>query len=103
MSAEYTACIRGFGAHVPKKVLTNADLEKMVKTTDEWIRSRTGIQERRIAEKGQKSSDLGVVAAREALQNSMLYWVVAAIRMANTRVFKPTAFTGLPQRYSRSD
>ncbi len=41
--------IIGMGMHVPSKVLTNRDLEKMVDTTDEWIQSRTGIRERRIA------------------------------------------------------
>ena len=45
------AFIKGTGSYVPKKVLSNADLEKMVETTDEWIVSRTGINERRIAAK----------------------------------------------------
>ena len=43
--------ISGLGFHLPDKILTNADLEKMVDTSDEWIRTRTGIQERRIAQK----------------------------------------------------
>ena len=62
----------GLGAHVPSKVLTNFDLEKMVDTTDEWILSRTGIQTRRIAEKNQSASDLGIPAALEALENAKL-------------------------------
>ena len=62
----------GLGMYVPKKVVTNADIEKMVETTDEWIRSRTGIQERRIAEPGTTTSDLAFEAAREALQNAKL-------------------------------
>ena len=45
----YHSSVRGLGAYVPEKVLTNLELEKMVDTTDEWIRTRTGIQERRIA------------------------------------------------------
>ncbi len=57
----------GLGMCVPSKVLTNADLEKMVDTTDEWIRTRTGIQERRIAEPGTTTSDLATEAGREAL------------------------------------
>lgn len=72
MSAAYSVEIKGLGAYVPEKILTNFDLEKMVDTTDEWIRTRTGIRERRIAAKGQKSSDLGYEAAKEALQNANL-------------------------------
>ena len=52
--------IVGSGFHVPEKILTNADLEKMVDTSDEWITTRTGIKERRIASKEQASSDLGI-------------------------------------------
>ena len=50
--------ISGLGFYVPEKVLTNNELEKMVETSDEWIRTRTGISERRIAEKGTGTSDL---------------------------------------------
>lgn len=64
--------ITGLGMHVPAKVLTNFDLEKMVETTDEWIRSRTGIRERRIAEPGETTSDLAYGAAREALEQAKL-------------------------------
>lgn len=59
--------IIGVGAYLPKKVLTNADLEKMVETTDEWITSRTGIKERRLAAKNEATSDLAIKAARQAL------------------------------------
>ncbi len=62
--------IAGLGAYVPSKVLTNKDLEKMVDTTDEWITTRTGIKERRIAEDWQASSDLAFEAAKEALANA---------------------------------
>ena len=64
--------ITGLGMEVPSKVLTNADLAKMVETTDEWIRSRTGIRERRVAEPGTTTSDLAVEAAREALEQARL-------------------------------
>jgi 3-oxoacyl-[acyl-carrier-protein] synthase-3 len=64
--------ITGLGMHVPQKVLTNADLEKMVDTTDEWIQSRTGIRERRVAEVGTTTSDLAFEAAVEALQQAKL-------------------------------
>jgi len=57
----------GIGAHVPQQVLTNADLEKMVETSDEWIVSRTGIRERRIASEEEASSDLAVKASKKAL------------------------------------
>ncbi len=64
------AAIAGLGAVVPEKTLTNFDLEKMVDTSDEWIRKRTGIRERRIAEPGTPTSDLASAAAREALSRS---------------------------------
>jgi 3-oxoacyl-[acyl-carrier-protein] synthase-3 len=56
------------GSYVPPKVLTNFDLEKMVDTSDEWITSRSGIRERRIAEKDVATSDLGTQAAQRALE-----------------------------------
>ena len=62
--------IAGTGSYVPEKVLTNQELEKMVDTSDEWIRSRTGMKERRIASPGQATSDLAVNAARRALENA---------------------------------
>ncbi len=61
------AKISALGTYVPPKVLTNADLEKMVETTDDWILSRVGIRERHIAEKGVATSDLAVEAATKAL------------------------------------
>jgi len=64
------AGIIGIGRCLPDKVLTNADLEKMVDTSDEWIRTRTGIEERRIAEKGVNTSDLGFEAAKKALEDA---------------------------------
>lgn len=62
--------ILGTGAYLPEKVLTNADLEKMVDTTDEWIVSRTGIRERRIAAPEQAASDLAVQASKQALERA---------------------------------
>lgn len=60
--------ILGTGSYVPEQVLTNADLEKMVDTSDEWIVTRTGIRERRIAAPEQAASDLAYEAAQKALQ-----------------------------------
>jgi 3-oxoacyl-[acyl-carrier-protein] synthase III len=57
------ARITGTGSYAPKKIITNQDLEKLVDTSDEWITERTGIKERRIAEKGQSTSDLAYEAA----------------------------------------
>src|SRR5450631_949943 len=62
--------ILGLGAYLPSKKLTNFDLEKMVETTDEWIRTRTGIKERRVAALHEKTSDLAIQAAKVALRNS---------------------------------
>ena len=59
--------IAGTGSHLPEKVLTNFDLEKMVETNDEWIRSRTGIERRHIAAPGETTVDLAEQAARRAL------------------------------------
>lgn len=72
MSQTHKVAISGLGAYIPEKVLTNFDIEKMVDTSDEWIRTRTGIQERHIAAKGQSASDLGVEAARMAIQDAKL-------------------------------
>jgi 3-oxoacyl-[acyl-carrier-protein] synthase III len=57
----------GVGSYAPPKVLANADLEKIVDTSDEWIRERTGIAERRIAGEGEATSDMALQAARAAL------------------------------------
>jgi len=59
--------ISALGTYVPPRLLTNADLEKLVATTDQWIRERTGIRERHIADKGVATSDLGLQAAKRAL------------------------------------
>ena len=62
-----TCSITAVGSYVPEKILTNADLEKIVDTTDEWITSRTGIKERRLAADGQFTSDMATEAARRAM------------------------------------
>ncbi len=60
--------IAGTGSYLPERVLTNADLEKMVDTNDEWIVSRSGIRERHIAAEGETTSDMGFHAASRALE-----------------------------------
>ena len=62
--------VRGVGGYLPAHTLTNADLAKKVDTSDEWIVQRTGIRERHIAADGEKTSDLGLAAARAALKNA---------------------------------
>lgn len=62
--------IIGTGSYVPEKVLTNFDIEKIVDTSDEWIRTRTGMSERHIASDRDKASDLAVKAANRALKDS---------------------------------
>jgi 3-oxoacyl-[acyl-carrier-protein] synthase-3 len=64
------AKIVGVGAYAPKRILTNAELEKMVNTSDEWIVQRTGIRERRIADPSEATSDLGLRAAQQALERA---------------------------------
>ncbi|HET6438497.1 MAG TPA: beta-ketoacyl-ACP synthase III [Anaeromyxobacter sp.] len=62
--------IAGTGSYAPEKILTNADLEKMVETSDRWIFERTGIRQRRLAAPEQATSDLALVAARRALEDA---------------------------------
>src|SRR3974390_265409 len=64
MSRCVKAKITGVGGYVPPRILTNADLEKMVDTTDEWIMERVGIRERHLADKGVAASDLAVAAVK---------------------------------------
>ncbi len=64
------AAFRSIGAYVPKKILNNYDLSKMVDTSDEWITKRTGIKERRIAAENETTSDMGVNAAKVAIERS---------------------------------
>jgi 3-oxoacyl-[acyl-carrier-protein] synthase-3 len=65
-----TCSVAGVGSYVPEKILTNADLEKMVDTTDEWITTRTGIKQRRIAAAGEYTSDLATKAAQAAMKKA---------------------------------
>jgi 3-oxoacyl-[acyl-carrier-protein] synthase-3 len=64
------ARLTGIGSAVPKKLLTNADLEKLVDTSDEWITTRTGIRERHIVSEGEKFSDLCTAASEQALKRA---------------------------------
>ena len=64
------AKITGTGIYVPNTIMTNKDLESLVDTSDEWIKARTGISERRILDKEKATSDMCLVACKEALKNS---------------------------------
>ncbi|MEK7375830.1 MAG: beta-ketoacyl-ACP synthase III [Candidatus Margulisiibacteriota bacterium] len=64
------AKIIGTGSALPEKILTNEDLSKIVDTTDEWIRTRTGIRQRRVADEGTSTSDLAMIAVEKALKAS---------------------------------
>ncbi|HNV24026.1 MAG TPA: beta-ketoacyl-ACP synthase III [Candidatus Omnitrophota bacterium] len=64
--------IISLGHYVPKRILTNRDLEKLVETSDEWIITRTGIKERRVAAKGERTCDMAIGAAQEALAKAQL-------------------------------
>jgi 3-oxoacyl-[acyl-carrier-protein] synthase-3 len=72
MLSRYDAVITGTGSFTPERVLTNADLEKMVDTTDEWITTRTGIKERRIADKETAASDLCLEATKKAMDEAKI-------------------------------
>jgi 3-oxoacyl-[acyl-carrier-protein] synthase III len=67
-----TVSVIGTGSYVPERVLTNLELEKMVDTNDEWIRSRTGIGERRIAAPNEATSDMATKAARAAMEQAQV-------------------------------
>ena len=66
------ARIIGVGAYAPKRILTNADLEKLIETNDEWIVQRSGIRQRHIVEEGEATSDLALRAAQQALERANL-------------------------------
>ena len=70
MPIETKARIIGLGSYLPAKVLSNSDLEKLVDTSDEWIISRTGMKERRLARENEFPSDMGAAAAKIAIQNA---------------------------------
>ena len=67
-----SASVIGTGSYAPERIMTNADLEKMVETNDEWIQTRTGIRERRIAATHETTSDMAAAAANAALENAGL-------------------------------
>lgn len=69
MTKKIEARITAIGAYLPERILSNADLEKMVETTDAWIVERTGIHERRIAAADEFTSTMGIKAAKEALDS----------------------------------
>ena len=66
------ASIIGTGSEVPSKIVTNDDLSKIVETSDEWIKTRTGIRERRVSDEGTATSDLAVIAAERALASAKM-------------------------------
>lgn len=69
----FKAGITGLGVAIPDRVLTNSDLQEMVDTSDEWIRTRTGIRERRIAHQREATSDLAVKAGRQAMERAGIH------------------------------
>ena len=69
---QFSSYILGCGSYLPKKILTNNDLSKKLDTSDEWIKTRTGINQRYIADKKQLNSDLGFEAAKKAIKNSKI-------------------------------
>ncbi len=70
LQSEYRSVVTGIGGYLPERILTNADLSKMVDTDDTWITERTGIKSRHIAADGELTSDLGVKAAQKAMEDA---------------------------------
>ena len=91
--------ITGWGKCVPEKVLTNADLEKMVDTSDEWIVSRSGIRERHIAGEGETTSTLSVKAARAAMEQAGIIAGTGPIGSTIAAKRPRRSWSELPTRY----
>ena len=89
--------IRGVGAYLPKKIMTNEDMARLVDTTDDWIMERTGIKARHIAADGEKTSDLAIAAGRQALVRSGIdpgdIALVLVATATPNRTFPATAVT----------
>ena len=64
--------IVGTGSYLPEKILTNAELEKIVDTSDDWITTRTGIKERHVAAENESTSDLALIASERALESAKM-------------------------------
>ncbi|RYD24585.1 MAG: ketoacyl-ACP synthase III, partial [Verrucomicrobiaceae bacterium] len=90
-SSAIEVCIAGTGSYVPEKVLTNDELSKIVDTTDEWIFSRTGIKERRIAAEGEFTSHMATKAAERALEQAGL--AASDIELIIVATITPDTFT----------
>ena len=84
--------LKATGAYLPEKVLTNADLEKMVDTSDEWIQQRSGIKTRHVAAEEQTTADLAIEAAKQALERSGLSpdYIDGVIAVSYTHLTLPT-------------
>jgi 3-oxoacyl-[acyl-carrier-protein] synthase III len=89
--------IRGCGGYLPKRIMTNDELSQIVDTSDEWIVGRTGIKQRHIAAEGELTSDLGVAAAKQALERAELHPIDIDLVIVATstpdRTFPSTACT----------
>src|SRR5512143_1089854 len=70
--AQRRSVILGTGSELPNKIITNADLESLIETTDEWITVRTGIKQRRVLEEGKGNADMAYQAALRALEDAKL-------------------------------
>ena len=96
--------VLGCGSYLPRRVLPNSELSRMVDTSDEWITQRTGIRERHIAAEGENTSDLAIAAAREALDAAgvdaqSIDLIVLATSWSNTRKPSPPRWTA-PSSFS---
>jgi 3-oxoacyl-[acyl-carrier-protein] synthase-3 len=95
--SEIRSVIKGVGGYLPARVMTNEELSRLVDTSDEWILERTGIRERHIAAEGELTSDLGVAAARQALERADLLPIDIDLIIVATstpdRTFPSTACT----------
>src|SRR5207237_9075608 len=85
-----TVSIVGTGSYVPEKILSNDELSRIVDTSDEWITTRTGIKERRIAAKDEHTSDMAAKAALKAIEQAKISPAdIDLIMVATARPYRP--------------
>ncbi|HJM65325.1 MAG: beta-ketoacyl-ACP synthase III [Roseibacillus sp.] len=101
LASQLPVAIVGTGSYVPDKVLTNSDLEIMVETSDEWITTRTGIKERRIAAEGEFTSHMAVKASRQALEQAEID--ASEIQLIIVATITPNTLTPATACYVQQD
>ena len=90
------AVVQGVGHYLPEKIVPNSAFEKTLETSDEWIRTRSGIERRHFAAEGETTSDMGIIAARRALRRNQHIQPVAPLQPTSVAYYG--ASTAAPSR-----